>query len=183
MRSYSFEGIVIKRHNIGETDKLITLFTREFGKITLVARGLRRLSSKRAGSLELFNLVKAHAVKGRGAIDTLTEVSLIKSPHTWKKHLGRVTLGYQLCEIVDKLTAEHQSFPNTYQILVTGLTDIGKLGDNWQSDFDSWLIGIIRDLGYWPHETGFSGNIIEYIESLTERRIFSPRILKKLANR
>jgi DNA repair protein RecO (recombination protein O) len=181
MRSYSFEGVVIKRHNLGETDKLVTFFSKEHGKITLVAKGLRKLSSKRANSLELFNLLKAHAIKGRGALDTLTEVSLISSPHVWRKHLGRVSLGYQLCEVIDKITAEHQPFPGTYQILVSGLTQIGSLGDDWQTVFNSWLINIIRDLGYWPHDTDFSGNIIEFIESLSERPIFSPKLLKQMS--
>lgn len=181
MKGYSFEGVVIKRHNLGETDKIVTVFTKELGKITLVAKGLRRLSSKRAGSLELFNLIKAHAVTGRGGMDILTEVSLIRSPHPWRMHLGRVTLGYQLCEVVDKLTAEHQPFPNTYKTLVTGLMDIAKLGDDWQSVYNSWLLNIVRDLGFWSIDSDFNGDITEYIESLSERRLYSPRLLKKIA--
>jgi len=114
-------------------------------------------------------------------MDVLTEVSLVRSPHVWRKHLGRISLGFQLCEVIDKITADHQPFPKTFQILVTGLTEIGTLGDDWQIIFDSWLVSILRDLGYWPHETEFSGDLIKYIESLSERRLNSPRLLKKLA--
>ncbi len=181
MTGYSFVGVVIKRHNLGETDKLVTFFTSEFGKITLVAKGLRRLSSKRAASLELFNLVKGHAVQGRGSLDTLTEVVLIRSPHAWRKYLGRIALGYELCEVVDKLTAEHQPFPATYRILVSSLTTIGSLGDDWRREFDAWLVDILRDLGYWPKGSAFTGDVITFIESISERRLHSPRLLKKLA--
>ena len=45
MLSYTDEGIVIKRHNFGEADKIITLYTKSLGKVTLMARGIRKLIS------------------------------------------------------------------------------------------------------------------------------------------
>ena len=84
MRTYTVEGIVIKRQNIGEADKLITLFTETLGKITLLARGIRKSSSRRVGSLELFNQVKVSAARGRGELDTLTEVQLLNSFSPWR---------------------------------------------------------------------------------------------------
>lgn len=181
MHSYSFEGVIIKRSNLGEADKIVTFFTRDHGKISLVAKGLRRPTSKRAGSLELFSLIKGHAIKSRGSLDILTEVSLLDSFSSWRMHLGRITLGYQLCEVIDKLTAEHQTYPQTYEILISGLKDIGKLSDGWHEIFSSWLVEIIRDLGYWPHEQTFTGDINQFIEDLSERRLYSPTMLKKLS--
>ncbi|MEK7164004.1 MAG: DNA repair protein RecO, partial [Patescibacteria group bacterium] len=117
MHSYTDEGIVIKRHNFGEADKIITLYTKSHGKITLMARGIRKLISKRAGSLDLFNKVIFQGVSGRGEMDTLTEVKLLTDFSNWKKHLGRVNIAYQLCEMIDKLTPDRQPHPEIYSIL------------------------------------------------------------------
>ena len=116
MPGYSSEGIVIKRQNFGEAGKIITLFTREKGKINLLAKGIRKTTSKRAGSLELFNRVKISAVKGRGELDTLTEVLLVENFARWRKYLGRITIAYQLCEVVDRLTPDRQPHPEIFEI-------------------------------------------------------------------
>ena len=180
MISYSFAGIVIKRSNFGEAHKLVTLFTRDQGKITLIAKGLRQLTSKRAGSLELFNYIKGSAVRGRGELDTLTEVQLINSYPNWRKHLGRVTLAYQLCEVVDKLTPDHQPHPEIFEILKNSLLNIGSLKIDWKLKIENWLIEIASELGYWPRDQVFKGNVYDFLERITSRPLHSPKLLNKL---
>jgi len=180
MRSYNLEGIVIKRSNIGEADKLVTLFTKTQGKVTLVARGIRKLTSKRGGSLELFNLVKVSAVSGRGQIDTLTEVQQQTTISNWRTHMGRVNIAYQLVETIDKLTPDHQPHTQIFTILRTALSRIGELDANWQKTVESWLLEIMHELGYFPEGQVFTGDIYEFIESVSERSLNSPKLLKKL---
>jgi len=180
MSSYRFEGVIIKRHNLGETDKLVTFFTKDLGKITLKARGLRKLSSKRAGALELFNLVRAQAVTGKGDLDTLTEVDLVEPFSSWRTHLGRVTLAYQLCEAIDKLTPDHQPHPEIFTLLVSDLSQISLLGEDWEKIMHEWLLDILRTLGFWPENQSFSGNINELLEKTTDRPLHSRKLLSKL---
>ena len=180
MNSYSVEGIVIKRHNLGEADKLITLFTPDHGKITVMAKGIRKLSSKRAGSLELFNLVKAAIVKGRGDLDTLTEVQTLHTFSSWRKHLGRVTLAYQLAEVVDKLTPDRQPHPRVFEILKNSLSQIGNLKIDWKTKIDQWLLNILIDLGYWPLHKPFTGDIQSFMEDIANRPLHSHKLLNRL---
>ena len=180
MRSYTVEGIVIKRTNFGEADRLVTLFTKSWGKMTVIARGVRKLASKRAGALELFNEVKAQIVQGRGQLDTLAEVEIGNTFPSWRHKLGRITLAYQMCEAVDKLTADHQPHPQVYDILVTALSQISGLGQNWKSKIESWLLEILVDLGFWPHDKEFTGDIVELIEGISSRSYNSPKLLNKL---
>lgn len=182
MRSYNLEGIIIKRSNYGEADKLVTLFTKTHGKVTLMARSIRKLTSKRAGSLELFNLVKISAVPGRGQIDTLTEVQSLKSFTDWKSQMGRVNIAYQLAETVDKLTPDRQPHPQIFTILSNGLSQISELGASWQQTVENWLLQIITELGFWSQDQEFKGDIYEFIESVSERSLNSPKLLKKLRN-
>lgn len=180
MNSYTDEGIVIKRSNIGEANKLITFFSRHHGKITAIAKGLRRPTSKRAGLLELFNLVKFHAVQGRGELDTLTEVQLIESFSSWRQHLGRVTLAYQLAEVIDKITPDRDPHPEIFDILNNSLLKIGSLGLDWKLEIGHWLIEVTRELGYWPKNQEFSEDVYEFLEKILSRPIHSPNFLSKL---
>lgn len=180
MRSYHVEGIVIKRSNSGEADRFITLFTKEKGKLTLKAKGVRRITSRRAGSLELFNVVRVAVVQGKGDVDVITELTVVDTFSEWRKFLGRVTLAYQLAEILDKLTAEWEPHPEVYAIMENSLSQLGSLGNEWKNTFDSWLVEIIRRLGYWPEDKPFTGDVQKYIETLSERPIHSRKFLDKL---
>lgn len=180
MHSITDEGLVIKRSNIGEADRLITLFTKNHGKVTVIARGVRKLSSKRAGGLELFNLIKAQMVKGRGELNTLAEIQILNTFKSWRKQLGRVTLAYQMCEVVDKLTADYQPHPQVFNILVTALSQIGNLKKDWKLNIESWTLDILVDLGFWPRDKEFTGDIVEFIEDLSSRSYNSPKLLQKL---
>lgn len=180
MRSYSVEGIVIKRSNTHEADRLITLFTQEQGKITVIAKGVRKLSSKRIGSLELFNLIKAQVMVGKGGLDVLAEVKVLKSNYSWSKYLGRVTLAYQLCEAVDKLTVEGQAHPHVFEILILALSSLGTLGEDWEEQMKVWFVEILIDLGYWSADKKFTGDIFNYIEDIAERSIQSSKLLSRL---
>lgn len=180
MRQYSDTGIIIKRHNLGEYDRLITLYTQNHGKITLKAKGLRRPNSRRSGTLELFNLVKISVVSGKTELDILTETQLVNPFSAWRKHLGRVTLAYQLCEIVDKLVPDHQPSVEIFNLLVHGLSQISVLKSSWHDEIDIWTLQILQALGYWPRNQGFTGDINQLVESVTQKSLNSPRLLKKL---
>lgn len=174
-RNWSFEGVVIKRTNLGEADRLLTVFTKDNGKVVLLARGVRKIASRRGGSIELFNLIRGQAHGG-----TLGEVSLLQSFPSWRKYLGRVTLAYQLCEVVDKLTGDDQPHPRVFQILRMALLHLGSLGDNWKAQMDSWLLEILVDLGFWSSGRKLEQDVFDYVESLVSRRMYSRDFLLKL---
>ncbi len=180
MKSYTVEGVVIKRSNMGEADRIVTMFTKTEGKVTVVAKGIRKLKSKRAGSLELFNLVKAQIIPSKGQIDTLAEVQSLNTFRAFRKHLGRVTLAYQICEAIDKLTPDRQPHPQVFNILVTALSQISQLGANWESQIKLWLVEIVKDLGFYPQDQDFNGNIVDFVEEISSRSYNSPRLLIRL---
>src|SRR2546430_16308401 len=65
MPVYKAEGIVIRRANLGEADRLVTLFCLDHGKVTVAARGARKMKSRFVGRLELFSHVRALLAVGR----------------------------------------------------------------------------------------------------------------------
>ena len=55
MRTYKIEGIVLRRRNLGEADRILTVLSRESGKISIKAPGVRRIPSRRSSHVELLN--------------------------------------------------------------------------------------------------------------------------------
>jgi len=64
-KTYSSEGIILSRKNYGEADRILTVFSKNYGKVTLLAKGIRKLISKKRGHLEIFSEVKFSAVSGK----------------------------------------------------------------------------------------------------------------------
>lgn len=178
MKHSSFEGVVIKKSNYSEADKIVTIFTKEFGKITVLAKGLRRMSSKRSGSLDLFTHIKGSHVAGRGNLPTLTEVVLINMHANWKKHFGRISVAYRLAEVVDKLTADFQPHPETYDLFLSHLSDISHLKKDWQVKLDIWIIELLNSLGYLDLKSPVNLDLQDFIEDLADRPLKSFSLLR-----
>ncbi|GIV45007.1 MAG: hypothetical protein KatS3mg035_2130 [Bacteroidia bacterium] len=84
MRNFKTEGIIIKRRNVLEADRIITVFTREHGKLQIKARGVRRITSKRASHIELLNYAQLSLYKG-SSLPILVEAQMIESFSDIKK--------------------------------------------------------------------------------------------------
>ena len=117
MRGFKTEGIVLKRRNFGEADRILTVFTKQRGKISVLAKGVRRITSRRAGNVELLNRVSIflHQTKG---MPILTEAESLETYSTIKQDLKLSSVAFHILELVDKLTAENQESPKLYQDLV-----------------------------------------------------------------
>ena len=84
MGTYLIQGLILKHKDYREADRLITIYSREYGKITALARGTRKISSKLAGSLEPFTLADFMIARGRN-FDTIASLEVIKNFRLLKK--------------------------------------------------------------------------------------------------
>ena len=181
-RTYKSEGVVLKRINFGEADKIITVFSKHYGKIALLAKGIRRLTSKKRGDLELFNQVTFFARKGKG-IDIVTETELLDSFSPWKKDLQKIAIAYQICEMVDKLTVEGNEQEEVYVLLVTYLRAITVTEQNGLTILvNSFGINILKDLGFLPKNKVLpqNFNVTAYIEDIIEKELKSKKFAGKV---
>src|SRR5690348_12620325 len=112
-RVYKAEGIILKRKNYRESDRLITIFTKEFGKVKTIAKGIRKISSKRAGHLEIFTHAQFTLYEGRG-LDYITEATAIHQYEGFRNDLGKASFAYYLCELADYLLPEGQEQDEIY---------------------------------------------------------------------
>lgn len=110
------EAIVLTRTNYGEADRIIKLLTPEQGKISVLARGVRKPKSKLAGGIELFSISTLNYVKGRGSLGTLTSARLEAHYGNITTQIDRVQLGYELIKMLDRAT-EDEPEPEYFEIL------------------------------------------------------------------
>lgn len=117
MRGFKTEGIILKRRNFGEADRILTVFTPSKGKMSVLAKGVRRIKSRRAGNVELLNRAVMYLHQSKG-MPILTEAQTLASFQKIKEDLTLSTYAYHLIELVDKLTAENQENRILYEHLV-----------------------------------------------------------------
>ncbi len=101
------EAIILSRIEYGEADRILTLLTPDHGKLSLMAKGVRRVKSKLAGGIELFSISTITFVKGRGEVGTLVSTRLIKHYNHIVEDLERTMLGYELIKDLHKNTEDH----------------------------------------------------------------------------
>lgn len=128
MESFAVEALIIKRKDFGEADKLITLFTKNKGKIVTLAKGVRKINSRRAASLELLNQSKIFLHQSKG-LPLITEVELIKPFNNLKEHLTKISLTYLPLELIDQFLDEGEENNQIYQLLLDTLESIDKTTD------------------------------------------------------
>ncbi len=125
MPQFKTEGVILKRKDFGEADRILTVFTKKFGKISILARGVRKITSRRAGNVELLNRVMMFLHQGKNFF-ILTEAQSINTFENLKNNLTLSTYSYHLLELTAKLTAENQENPVLYDDLVSVLEKLSQ---------------------------------------------------------
>jgi DNA repair protein RecO (recombination protein O) len=176
MRTITTEGIIIKRKNIGEADKILTLFTKQFGKMQVKAPGVRKIASRRSPHVELLNR-SLLTIYISGSLPLVTEALMLDNFHMVKVHLEKIGYAYHMCEIIDGLLPENEQNDDVYLLFVSNLKKLCL------SETPSVLI---RDFEFSLLELlGFSTNTMRkreyfnvhaYIESLLEKKLKSKDI-------
>jgi recombinational DNA repair protein (RecF pathway) len=125
MRSFKTEGIIIKRRDYGEADRILTVMTREYGKLKINAKGVRKITSRRSAHIELLNYSILHLYKAH-SMAVLTEVKMLEDFSPIKENFDKVGLAYHLCELVDGLCPENQENRNVYFLLQKTLFELSR---------------------------------------------------------
>ena len=103
MQTFRTEAIILRRTNYGEADRILNLLTPDRGKISVIAKGVRRSKSKLAGGLELFATSDVNIVEGRGEMGIVTAARLIKFYGNLLHDYERMQLGYEFIKIVNRV--------------------------------------------------------------------------------
>jgi DNA repair protein RecO (recombination protein O) len=172
-RVYIAEGIVLKRRNAGEADRILTVFTKKFGKIRVIAKGVRRITSRRAGHIEVFSRVVL-TLRSYQTMDIVSEASAITRGTLFEGNMEKVGYAYCMCELVDQLLADHQEQEDIYMLLTDGLEQLQNASDPalWQTTVSNFVHHLLWKLGFLSITRRLPEDHMQsYVEQITERKL------------
>ncbi|HLE76929.1 MAG TPA: DNA repair protein RecO [bacterium] len=147
MPVYKTEAIVIRRRNLGEADRIVTLMTRDQGKLGVVAKGARKPKSRFAGRLELFTHLRALLAVGR-SLDVVSQVEVVDAFAGVREDLQRLGYASLLAEVTDRATADRHAAPELFGLLQSAL---GLIRDDDPERAGLWFFARVLVLtGYAP---------------------------------
>lgn len=129
MKAFKTESIILRRTNYGEADRVLNLLTPDCGKLSAIAKGVRKSKSKLAGGLELFATSNVTIVEGRGEMGLATSARLIRFYKNILNDYDRMQLGYELIKIINKAT-ETVAEPDFYYLLRDSFAYLDELTVN-----------------------------------------------------
>ena len=175
------EGIILSRKNFGEADRILSIYTRDYGKITALAHGVRRPKSRKAGHVEIGNWCKVFIARGKN-LDILTEVELIKAFGIADFESAKANKIYHLLELVETLTAKQQKNRFVFHLLVQFLDAITT-----ENDFNLissvFKIKLLSNLGFFSIKSFKNSKSKKVLEQLEDEDLEKIRHKIKLTQR
>jgi DNA repair protein RecO (recombination protein O) len=141
------KAIVLSRINYAETDRILRLLTKDYGKLSVLAKGSRKERSKLAGGIELFNINEIGFVNGRGEISTLVSSRLIDHYDKFIADLERVEFAYKCLKKIDKIT-ESTTSERYYYLVEELLKDLNENGISLPIISCWWYVNLSNITGH-----------------------------------
>ncbi|MEZ6140021.1 MAG: DNA repair protein RecO [Zavarzinella sp.] len=143
-------GIVVRCTDWSETSRIVTLWTREFGKIQAIAKGGRRLKSNFEVALDLLNICSIVLIRNSvGRLDILTEARVEHRFTPLRSDLNALNAGYYIAELLGDGTQENDPHPGLFELAVHALEQL-RLKPAWKSVVALFEVGWLHEIGYQP---------------------------------
>lgn len=171
MPSYNATGIVIRRTTYGETDNILTLYTREYGRISAIAKGARKSLSRLAGASEMLTCSRFGLASGKGALDVVTQAEVKNSFPGLRKDLLRLANGLYFAELLGRFVADEDPIEDLFVLLRASLLLLERVPDPEMGA--RWFeLRLMDELGYAPDlETcAVDGEPVDAEEAVREGR-------------
>lgn len=144
---YKCRGIILKRTNLGEADRIITIFTDKFGKIRVVAKGVRKTLSRMAGHLEPFCLTRLELAEGKN-LDVITGAQVEKCFLPLRSDLEKTNASFYFTEVIDKMVEEREPHSEIYHLLDDTLEHINDIAGPLLKPY--FEINFLTEMGMRP---------------------------------
>ncbi|MEM7126140.1 MAG: DNA repair protein RecO [Chloroflexota bacterium] len=137
-RAYRTHGVILKRRNQGDADRILTIFTPHRGKLDLIAKGIRKTSSRKAGHLESFSHASLMVAQAR-TWDIITEVVTVESYRHIRDDLETIGRASYVGELLDSFTELHDENQGLWDVLLITLRELNRLASQPDA-FDAKLL-------------------------------------------
>lgn len=172
----NLEAIVIGSSMYGDSDKIITFYTKERGKVRGIAKGVKKLTSRKRSALEPFTHVRVQITNSDLGI--VTEASLINSFSNIRKDINSVSVAYFLCESIQKSQPDEATNYEVFSLFLNSLKDLED-GSSKRSVREDFTKNLLLNLGFLEEAEGLTDSI-KVFEEIIERKLGSVRVGKQL---
>jgi DNA repair protein RecO (recombination protein O) len=123
MKQISTEGIILKRINFSEADRILTVLTLDNGQVSMLAKGVRKSKSKLAGGLEIFSVSDINYIDGKSELKTVVSTRLKVHFKNIVTSVERTMAAYDFMKIIESFS-KHTETSEYYQLLKNGLAGL-----------------------------------------------------------
>lgn len=149
---YRTKGLIFKKENQGEADQVFTVYTKDFGKLEILGKGIRKISSKLRSGADIFYLSEIEFVQGK-KYKTLTDAILIKKFKNIWKDLNKLIIANKVSEILDRTIGWQEPDEKIWYFLIEVFEKIDNpqtSDKNLQLVYYYFLWNLLSLLGYQP---------------------------------
>ncbi|MFK7848295.1 MAG: DNA repair protein RecO [Rhodothermales bacterium] len=145
------EAVVLRKMSFRETSQIVTLFTREKGKIAALAKGARKLKSQFGATLQPMSHIQAiFYYKPTRDLQTLSETSHITVLNGITSDLDKITAGMRMIELIQALLQQEESNPVVFNLLVNSLQHLDKASSHLENIWLHFQLQLAGALGFQP---------------------------------
>jgi DNA repair protein RecO (recombination protein O) len=147
---YKVEAVVLRHQPVGEADRILTLFTREFGKMRVSARGVRKTTSRLAGRVQPYTAGRYLLARGR-TLDVVAQAEVVRAFAGLQQDLLRSAYAAYVAELVDRFLPERDRHPEVFDAVLDALAVIEAAAEDEAEIYALWFsLHLADSLGYRP---------------------------------
>jgi DNA repair protein RecO (recombination protein O) len=147
--TYQADAVVLRRLDYGEADRILTLLTREHGKLSAIAKGSRRAKARAANGLDLFARSRMMLAKGHN-LDVVAQAERRGDVRHISGDLNRTAYACLVAEVADKVLEERHPVDDIFELVVTTIERLNAPDRSPRAEGAWFLMQILDLLGYQP---------------------------------
>lgn len=124
MNELKDDAVVLRTYKSGESDRVVVLWTRSHGKIRVLAKGIRKTTSKLGGTLEALSYVRVHLAQSRGDFYIAKNIQHVERLETLRGDYDRINAGYGVVEVVDAIPSDDVADEGIFDLLARVLVTL-----------------------------------------------------------
>lgn len=148
-RTYRTQAVILRRRDYSDADRILTVYTPRLGKVDLIAKGIRKTTSRKAGHLELFSHASLLVAQAR-TWDIITEVTTMESFLHLRGDLDCIGWAGYVCELVDAFGSAEDENQQLWEMLLFAL----RVLDSGEEQIDLFLrwfeLHLLSLVGFQP---------------------------------
>jgi len=181
MKYKKLTGVILKKQNYREADQIVTLWTKQNGKIRVLAKGVRRPASKLNFCLANLGICEVE-VAGNHNLPTLIGIKSIRQFSSLLDNLKKAAQGFYAAELMLKMTADEHPNDTVYELLVRTLNQIdsSEIITN-HTLVDDFALKLTEALGFGTNkELSTHREVVDFLETILERELKAQNFLMQV---